>query len=415
MTDARGPRPREGSAVITSSRPREGTPRNTRSNFARPALAGSIRRSAGSATSGRYARFSPSAAGARPAPRCGSAASCAGRRGRAGPRRRCRTSPRRRRRRGGRPGGRRRGGGDRPRGVLPARRARGFLRAAAASTARARVVARDPADAAAAARARAAEPDVRQVGLDAPRPGVARRPRRTATAGRGGRCCRRAARARARARRACAPRCTGSPSGRAQQAVLDRLGEHRVRASASVPGRPRGPSRRRGRRRTAARACGSANSVSVWTPRSRRSGADDRRVGERVAVDLAAAGRPGSRPRRACACAAANWLARSLTWKVPANASCGGDVARRAARAGAPEPCSPSAARPPGRAARPGGRAGGRAPRAPRRRARGRRRRASRRRSARARVTPSVSSSTDLRRRCAGRRRRRAPPRRARR
>ncbi len=76
--------------------------------------------------------------------------------------------------------------------------------------------------------------------------------------------------------------------------------------------------------------------------------AEDRRVGERVAVDLARAG-SGRAPALARACAAASWLAASLTWKVPANASRGSTAPsrRRGSRASSmlSLSCAPSGAR----------------------------------------------------------------------
>ena len=153
-----------------------------------------------------------------------------------------------------------------------------------------RVAARDAAHAAAAARARAAELDVR----DAPSRCPSRRPRR-----------RRSANGHARSRWKMLPRGSASSSSRssgvlasrqtlavrrAQQAVLDRLGQHGVE-------RPQ-----RGGERLAVRAARSrsnrragvcrANSVSVWAV---QAGPEDARIGQRVAVDLARHRRSGTR------------------------------------------------------------------------------------------------------------------------
>ena len=164
-------------------------------------------------------------------------------------------------------------------------------------------------------------------GLDAPARRPRPRPRRTATRGRGGRCCRRAGRARPRGRAACAPRCTarrpacarGSPrSARRARASSERS----VAVDGRAPWRPRvaansraGMCRPKQRQRLRARGP--------------QLGPEDRRVGQRVAVDLARRQRrdaPGGRParRRPASCAR-----RSLTWNVPANASRGSTCASR--------------------------------------------------------------------------------------
>ena len=298
MTDARGRARARGGAVMTSSRPREGTPRNTRSDFARPALAASMRRSAGSRDARAGSRGSRGRrAGARPAPRCASAASCAARRGRAGRRRRCRTSRRRRRRRGARPGGRRRGVRGRPRGELPVRRAAVSCGAAPRAPPCAAlwpgIPLTPPPRRAPAPHSQTFAGRSRRPSVPASRVVLGERPLQVAVedvaAGQ--------RRARARGRAGVFASMHGTPSGVAQQAVLDRLGEDACRASASVAADARGPCARVVvARRTAARAVCSPNSVSVWAPRGAQLGAEDRRVGQRVAVDLAAAGRRGSRP-----------------------------------------------------------------------------------------------------------------------
>ena len=128
-----------------------------------------------------------------------------------------------------------------------------------------RVVARDAADAAAAARARAAQQHAR-VAVSTPQCPTSASVSANGHAGRGGRCCRRAGRARPRARAACAPRGTARPSGVAPQAVLDRLGQHAVERAQ----RRRDAlalARRQGRPRTAARACAARSRSASARPR----------------------------------------------------------------------------------------------------------------------------------------------------
>ena len=176
---------------------------------------------------------------------------------------------------------------------------RRFLPASAASTARRRVVTRDAADAAAAPRARAAQPDVRQVGLDAP----ASRPRASSSAN--GHCRSRwkmlppgSASSRSSSTGVCASM-HGTPSGvRSRQSSIGSAStlssEASVRptarsfaASWSRGEQPRGHVEREQRQR-----------LHAALAQVRR---DDRRVGERVAVDLQrrdVGDRAGRRPAR---------------------------------------------------------------------------------------------------------------------
>ncbi len=256
------------------------------------------------------------------------------------------------------------------------------------------VVAGDPADAAAAARARAAEPDVRQVGLDAPGPRASRRPRRTATAGRGGRCCRRAVASSSSSSTGVRASMHGTPSGvRSRQSSIGSastaFSDASVAATAQVLGgvvvareQPRGHVEGEQRQRLHAALA--------------QPGSDDRRVRRASGSRSPAAERPGSRRPAAWAWAAAN-CARALVHVERARRTRPAARPRVAqARAGGPAPCSPSAARPPARDAPPGGPAGGRAPPAPRRRARGPRRSPCRRRSARGAVTAVGVERDDL-------------------
>ena len=162
------------------------------------------------------------------------------------------------------------------------------------------VPAGDAADAAAAPRAGAAQQTLRVRGLDAP----ARRPRP-----------RRSANGHDRSRWKMLP--PGMPqlaleverrlrldAGLAvasrQQAVGDRLGEHGVeRAQRRRRAAPR--ARRRCRRANSRAGVCRPKRVSVCAPAACSSGPEDRRVGERVAVDLARAAAPGCRRAAACA------------------------------------------------------------------------------------------------------------------
>ena len=152
------------------------------------------------------------------------------------------------------------------------------------------VVAAEPADGAAADRTRAAQQDR---GARSPRPsarpgvvgrGVVGEPR--PVAGRRGRCGRRAGRAPPRGRagvitsrhgRPSASRARQSSSGSASTACSDRSAARRARSrapSGSARNRPTG-------------VCRPNSGQRVDTRRARSVGAEDRRVGERVAVDLA--------------------------------------------------------------------------------------------------------------------------------
>ena len=141
-------------------------------------------------------------------------------------------------------------------------------------------------------------------------------------AGRGGRCCRRAGRARPRGRAGCAPRGTARPSAsRHRQSSIGSASTLSSERSVAASASPR--ARRRGRRRTAARACAARSSVSVCAPAARSSGPRIDRVGQRVAVDLARHQRRAARRRRPARTRRSSWRSASLTWNVPANASRG--------------------------------------------------------------------------------------------
>ena len=118
--------------------------------------------------------------------------------------------------------------------------------------------------------------------LDAPPADVGRRPRRTATAGRRGRCARPACRGAPRPR---AGPSTSMHSGASRQSSIGSAStlssDAQHRRAGAAPAAPTGSSRN-----SRAGMC-RANSVRVCAPAACSVGAEDRRVGQRVAVDLA--------------------------------------------------------------------------------------------------------------------------------
>ena len=135
----------------------------------------------------------------------------------------------------------------------------------------------------------------------------------------------RAGRARPRARAACAP--PGTARRRACATGSPRSARRaRSRASAASP-RRRAPSRRGSREQP-------RRHVQAEAGQRLRAGraqlrAEDRRVGERVAVDLARRQRRDLAARRPARRRPASCVADSLTWNVPANASRGSTAASR--------------------------------------------------------------------------------------
>ena len=170
----------------------------------------------------------------------------------------------------------------------------------------------------------------------------------TATTGRGGRCGRPAAPTSASRSTGLRTSRHGRAVGVAQQAVLDRLGQHAVHRGAAWP-RARRSGRRPGRREQPRGHVQAERRERVVTARA-QVGAEDRVVGERVAVGLD--GRhvrdpPGGRLPRTPA--RAGWRSR-CTWNVPANAAPGRRPSAAAA-AGVSSmftfSCAPSGAGPP--------------------------------------------------------------------